>query len=235
MPKRFQLCLLIKRNTANFKSFKLYELHIMNKQHVSVKVNIILKTKIVHKKLFLILFMVSFLSGIVFTNVFGRAYILGVGLMGEYFLLNFQHTQINFSRLFIYVFKERIKLFLLIGILGITNIGIPVISLLFMWLGFSSGVLLSVAILKFGLKGILVCMGGIFPQFLIYIPVILFYSDKIIDKRFLDKKTLRKQNIIEYILFLVIGIIIISIGVILESYINPFILKSLINLIDLNG
>lgn len=181
----------------------------------------------------MILFMISFIGGIIFTNVFGKAYILGIGLLGEYFLLNFRYTQINYNRLFLYVFEERIKLILFIGILGITNIGIPVICCLFIWLGFSSGVLLSVAIMKFGLKGIAICIAGIFPHFFIYIPLILIYSDRIIDKRFSQKTTYKKQNLMQYGLFIVIGILIMTIGVLLESYINPYVLKKIISLIGL--
>lgn len=179
--------------------------------------------------------MISFIGGIIFTNIFGKSYVLGVGLLGEYFLLNFKYTQLNYNALFTYVLKERIKLILLIGILGITNIGIPVICSLFIWIGFSSGVLLSVAIMKFGLKGIAICIGGIFPQFLIYIPLILIYSDKIIDKKFTQRTTFKKQNLIQYSIFIAIGIVIMSIGVLLESYINPFILKKIINFIGLSA
>lgn len=177
--------------------------------------------------------MISFVIGILFTNIFGEAYVLGVGLLGEYFLLNFQYTQINYNKLFLYVFEERIKLALFIGILGITNIGIPVICCLFLWLGFSSGVLLSVAIMKFGLKGIAICLGGIFPHFLIYIPLILICSDKIIDMKISERTTFKKQKLTKYGLFIIIGILIMTIGVLLESYVNPFILKKIISIIGL--
>lgn len=177
--------------------------------------------------------MISFLGGIIFTNVFGKAYILGVGVLGEYFLLNFRYTQINYNSLFLYVWKERIRLILLIGVLGITNIGIPVICCLFIWLGFSSGVLLSVAIMKFGLEGLAICLGGIFPHFLIYIPLILIYSDKIIDKKISERTTFKKQNLIRYCMFVLLGIFIMTIGALLESYINPYILKKIISFIGL--
>lgn len=178
--------------------------------------------------------MVGFLIGILFTNIFGKAYILGVGLLGEYFLLHFKYTQINYNRLLMYVFQERIKLFLVICILGVTNIGIFVIGAFILWLGFSSGVLLSVAILKFGMKGIMICLSAVFPQFLIYIPVYLLYCDKLIDLKISGRSTLKKQKWLQYILFIGVGLIAISFGVVLESYINPIILKKVISLINLN-
>ncbi|MFA9375213.1 MAG: stage II sporulation protein M [Lachnotalea sp.] len=178
--------------------------------------------------------MISFLGGILFTNIFGKTYILGVGLLGEYFLLHFQYTQINYSNLFEYVFKERIKLILLIGILGITNIGVAVICCLFVWLGFSSGVLLSVAIMKFGLKGIAICTAGIFPQFLIYVPMILIFSDKIIDKKFTERLTFKKQNLLKYCFLVFLAILVMTVGVLLESYINPYILKKVISIVGLS-
>lgn len=178
--------------------------------------------------------MVGFLIGILFTNIFGKAYILGVGLLGEYFLLHFKYTQINYNRLLMYVFQERIKLFLVICILGITNIGILVIGAFFLWLGFSSGVLLSVAILKFGVKGIVICLGAVFPQFLIYIPVYLLYSDKLIDLKISGRNTLKKQRWFQYVLFIGIGIIAVAFGAIMETYVNPIMLKKILSIINLN-
>lgn len=197
-------------------------------------VRIILKFKIIHKKFFIVLFMIGFLVGILFTNIFGKAYILGVGLLGEYFLLHFKYTQINYNRLLMYVFQERIQLFLVVCILGITNIGIPVIGAFFVWLGFSSGVLLSVGILKFGLKGIMICLSAVFPQFLIYIPVYLLYSDKLIDQKVSGRSTWKKQKWLQYVLFVVLGILVIAFGAVLETYINPIILKKVLSLVNLN-
>jgi Stage II sporulation protein M len=179
--------------------------------------------------------MIGFLTGILFTNIFGKAYILGVGLLGEYFLLHFRYTQINYNSLLAYVFQERIKLFLVISVLGITNIGIPVIGALFVWFGFSGGVLLSVAIMKFGIKGIIICLGAVFPHFLVYIPLYLIYSDKLIDRRVSERNTWKKQKWIHYLLFLLIGVLIITFGVVLESYINPIIFKKILNIVNLNG
>jgi len=179
--------------------------------------------------------MISFLGGILFTNLFGKSYVLGIGVLGEYFLINFQYTQINYNRLFLYVFQERLKLFLIIGILGITNIGIPVICGMFMWIGFSGGILLSVAIMKFGLKGIAVCIAGILPHFLIYVPLLLVFADRIIDKKLTQKIKYKKENVTRYVLFIIIGMIVLTIGVILESYINPYILKKVISIVQLKG
>lgn len=180
--------------------------------------------------------MIGFLVGILFTNIFGKAYILGVGLLGEYFLLHFRYTQINYSRLLSYVFQERIKWFLIVSILGITNIAIPVIGAVFVWLGFSSGVLLSVSILKFGIKGIIICLSAVFPQFLIYIPVYLIYSDKLLDMKLTNKNTAwRKQRVMQYVLFLLIGVLVMMIGVVLETYVNPIILKQVLQLVNLHS
>ncbi len=179
--------------------------------------------------------MIGFLAGILFANIFGKAYILGVGLLGEYFLLHFRYTQINYSKLFTYVLEERLKWFFIIGILGITNIGIPVIMALFVWLGFSGGVFLSVAIMKFGIKGIAVSLGAILPQFLIYIPVIIIYADKLVNRKMTDNKLWKKQNWLQYVLFLLIGILSIGFGSALEGYINPLLLKWVLSLLNLNG
>lgn len=197
-----------------------------------------LKINIIHKKLFLIIFMVSFLVGILFTNLFGKAYILGVGVVGEYFLLHFRYTQINYNSLFAFVFQRRIKLFLLVVILGITNLRNLVVFCLFIWLGFSSGVLLSVAIIKFGIKGILICLGATLPQFLIYIPLIIIGADKMLDNKMSkmsNRLTWKKQKWPQYCLFILIGILIMTLGILAESYINPIILKKILNFINLSG
>jgi hypothetical protein len=178
--------------------------------------------------------MIGFFGGILFTNFFGKTYVLGIGVLGEYFLIHFQYTKINYNQLFFYIFQERFKFLFIILILGITNIGIPVICGFFLWIGFTGGVFLSVAILKFGLKGLAVSIAGVIPHFLVYVPLFIIYADKVMDKKLTQKIKYKKENVKADILFVLIGIGLWMIGILMESYLNPPILKKMIEILQLN-
>ena len=84
------------------------------------------------------------------------------------------------------------------------------------WTGFSSGMLLSMAVLSMGIKGSILCIVGILPQFLLYIPaymVIIWYSYTYPQNRWNTQKSI----------FLGLTMLV---GIILEAYINPILMQA---------
>lgn len=184
-----------------------------------------------HKKLFLILLMSGFAAGILFANAFAKSYSSGVGLLGEYFLLNFKYSDINYKELFGYVFIKRIKAFSLLWLLGMTAIGVIAMCAAILWVGFSAGIFLTAAVIKYGVTGIIISLAGAFPQMLVYLAVVTLFADKIICLICDKKINGGKNTAIKYLLYFIIGALFVTGGAILETFVNPFILKIALQLI----
>lgn len=203
--------------------------------------NKVIPFKIVHIKLFFMIFMAGFILGIFFTNFFGKNYISGTGVLSDYFLRKFKYIDINSGELLFKVLKMRGKTFFLLWILGSTVFGAAAVCGYLCWMGFSIGILLTVAAMKFGVKGIFICLGGILPQYFIYIPLLLLFTERVlamsvspIGSREMLKSGSKGRAALwkDYILLLVVSLCILAIGCLIESYVNPYLLQFILKKLD---
>lgn len=102
------------------------------------------------------------------------------------------------------------------------------------WQGFSVGFMLSTAIAKYGMKGIFLVLGSLFPQYLFYFPVYILccYLASYLRQR-MRQDRIGNGSDRGYIygawLTAAVGILLIFLaGVFLESYVNPTILKKIL-------
>ena len=103
------------------------------------------------------------------------------------------------------------------------------------WYGLSAGAFLATLMLRYGIKGILLAVISMFPQYLVYVPVVLAlllwcqelfrgiyvrgeYSAA--DRGFLVKKAGR----------LLVLMAVLVVGCMLEAYMNPFILMGFLKI-----
>ena len=159
-----------------------------------------------------------------------------ISLLSDYLIQKYRAADINCGDLFWYCLRTRALPICYIWIFGLTMFGRLTGHLYVTWFGFSTGALLSIATMRFGAKGILLCIAGVLPQYLIYIPamlVLLLLSANMSIRLYGLKgarQTVyggRKKLIgIYFVLFLLILMVCI-IGAISESYVNPFILKKM--------
>ena len=87
------------------------------------------------------------------------------------------------------------------------------------WAGTFGGVLLSAAAADLGMKGCLLCVTALFPQFLFYIPafvVLLWYCYTAPQSHWNRQKT-------------VFVILAMSLGLITELYVNPVVVKAFLS------
>ena len=177
----------------------------------------------------------TFVAGIFMANLMGREAVSNAGILNDYFVEKFQYTDINGENLFFYIIGERLPLLLLLCMLAFTSFGIVAGLLMIGWQGFSVGFMLAVAIAKYGIKGILLILGGLFPQYLFYVPVYVIYCWLTIYLRQrlywgVQEQTARRRYVYGAGLMAVIGLLLLFLsGIFLESYVNPFILKKILN------
>ena len=135
------------------------------------------------------------------------------------------------------VFIPNILITLLIWLLGISIIGALISIGLLFWKAFTLGFSISSFVLAFNFKGILICIFYIFP---LIINLLIFmymstYSTKlsiVLIKSIIGKQTINfKRFINNYVKVLLVSIIVIIISGLYEVFINPYILKNIINLL----
>lgn len=191
-----------------------------------------------YKKKLFFLFMLSFIGAVLVCNLFIRKDAYEAGILSEYFLKKFQYLDIDFSRLFFYVLEKRFKIICLLAVAGITMFGIWTAYAYTIWIGFSVGMMLSLVTIELGIKGIFVCIGAIVPQYILYIPCIILFLGKVYRmscELYYQGGALsvnKKQLYFEYVLGILILTFLILAGCFLESFVNPYCLKKMLDFIS---
>ena len=181
----------------------------------------------------LYLFMIGLFVGILIVNVGHDTWIEDSGLLGTDMLKKLGHTTLDCGRLFGYILKHRLFMLCLLGLLATTMFGISAICVYICYLGLTAGCLLSVSVMRYGIRGLILMVAGIFPQGLLLVPgyVALFIWAAGVNRVLYSKETyvdgLERYSRQFYIKkgLQMLGIVtVVIIGCFLESYVNPQVL-----------
>lgn len=173
------------------------------------------------KKNMAVFYMAGFFIGILYANIVSKQYVTASGIFSEYFLSQYAGIEVIAEEYIAYIIRVRVLPIIPIIILGQTKVRKPMVICWVVWLGFSSGMLLVAAIVQMGMKGILLCIIGITPQFIFYIlsySVLLWYF---------YTYPISKWNYGKAV-FVVLTMVL---GMASEVYINPILMKMFINTI----
>lgn len=160
--------------------------------------------------------MPGFLFGVLYVNLIMKKYTAEPGIFSDYFLKQYQSAQIVAGEYMWYLLRVRAVPFLVLLGLAFTKIRKAASVTFIVWTGFSGGMLLSMAVLGMGIKGSILCMVGILPQFLLYVPaymVVIWYSYTYPQNRWNTQKSI------------FIGLAM-TVGILLEAYINPILMQA---------
>lgn len=161
--------------------------------------------------------LVGFLVGIFYANMMSEQYAAS-GIFQEYFLNQYVQTEIITADYMWYIMKARVLPFLIICLLGCTKRKKILVGCVLGWTGFSGGMVAVSAVIRLGMKGLALCVVGIFPQVIFYVPaysVQLIYLYRYPEARWNTGKTI--------FIFLAFAT-----GILLEAYVNPILLKAVI-------
>lgn len=167
-------------------------------------------------------FFLLFICGIFAANFFG------IGLSGDsegltlYYLKQFQYAVLDKEELLVHIAGSRIILFAVLLSIGMLRKDLLIHLIFVAWCGFAYGYFCVILIGGFGAKGVLLCIAVLFPQFLVYVPDYIGLEAVTNYKKMISKG---KQFVIILVLFL--GLLL---GILLESYINPWILQKILKL-----
>ncbi len=179
--------------------------------------------------------LVGFIAGLFLFRFLKKGLYGENGIFNTELLCALKYSAVDCSAFFWYVLFDRLRLVLILVILSTTWLGIVGAYCCAAWLGFSMSVLILDAISSYGLKGILLVLAGIFPQIIIYFPLILFFLRWSYDfcqflyhevpKGFTRNEMIRKKGIQ---VFMALPVLVL--GCFLESYVNPYIVLGLLKI-----
>lgn len=184
------------------------------------------------------LFMIGLFLGILIVNVGHDAWIKDGSLLGTDMIAHLKNSVPESSGLFAYIVKHRLFTVCMLGLLSTTMVGLLAVCGYICYIGLAAGCLLSVAVIRYGIRGLFLMAAGIMPQGILLIPAYMaLFVWAVGVNRMLYSKNPYKEAYLRYSkqIYLkkgvqIIGIVIVVIiGCLLESYVNPkmlhFILK----------
>lgn len=172
------------------------------------------------------LFFLVFLSGVIGANILGVASGRELGAMNQYFINRYMYADIQGRELFLFLFYERVPKFFLLLFLSIGIYGTLVADGYICYLGFSVGFLSVIAIMNYGIKGILLMLGFFLPQWLFYGPVIALWYYELKYYKGAERKSRHLKGIVSFLL----AVVLFGLGLFMESYVNLGLLQNIIRI-----
>lgn len=167
------------------------------------------------KKQILAFFMPGFMLGILYANLFLKQTVLDTEIFNLEFLKTYVKMDSFGNAYLFYIIQIRMVPFLLLMALAFTKIKKLLMPIAVIWCAFSGGTLLTIAILKMGMKGILLCIVCIVPQAVCYAIAYLVLLTYCVQY---PRNQWNRQKTVFVFLIMVLGIVI-------ETYLTPMIVK----------
>ncbi len=182
-------------------------------------------SKMLPARKLLLFFLLGFFAGTAFAGLFGRNYMDYAGILSEYYLNRYQYTEILREPLFLYLVRERFLPVAVLALLGFTPLACAGVYGFFGWQGFSLGTVLTMSVWKFGGGGILLCLAGMLPQYVFYLPAWTLLGMFLCVQRggggdFLRLRGQGRPTVGNLVLFFLIFLLLVA-GTAAEAWINP--------------
>ncbi len=184
------------------------------------------------------LFLIGFFMGILIVNLGHDAWVRNGGLLGTEMMSRLKNSRPEGESLVGYIVRHRLSAVCVLSLVSTTIVGMPVLGAYICYTGLAAGCLLSVAVVRYGIRGLLFMVGVLFPQALLLVPAYIglflwaasvnqiLYAPRTqlegyerFGRRFYIKKGVQMIGITA----------VVIIGCLLESYVNPnivhFVLK----------
>ena len=178
-------------------------------------------------------FLAGIILGMLLIGLGKKVLLTDTGILNEEALYHMKYMTVDGNVLFWYVMGIRLKSSLGLVIFSTTYLGLVVVGCAAVGYGASAGMFLTAAVMRYGLKGVLLVMTAIFPQYILYGPayfLLLLWCRQICRLIYFEKgaRLGNKQWILIKLLQLLGIIAVIIAGCSLESYVNPMILKKVL-------
>lgn len=172
----------------------------------------------------LLFYMVGVLLGIVLLQFPDQEFLSRYGFFSESTIEQLRFMDVNGKGLFFYCLRNRGIIAVLLIVFALTNLA-PVIAAVFVgWVGLGTGAWITVASIRYGIQGPLLYIAVIMPQALCYLPAFIFYI------RWMMGYHMGKERVFSKMAQLFVIFALFLLGILLESYVNPILLKNFIKI-----
>lgn len=174
--------------------------------------------------------LLAFLGGIVFANLLEKELLVTYGILNDYFLSQYSYRMIDGNRLLCHIGIERCKAAFIIFLLGRVLNGRAFSVLIKSAVSATFGFLVVVAIVNLGMRGIAVCICGLFPQWIFYLATLFYYANCRKEEEQEWGKNMHRGDLSTYAVrwgILALGMLL---GIIAESYLNPILLSYMLKI-----
>lgn len=129
------------------------------------------KLSILQITIFLLIIGVFF--GVLCANIFRSSYTMQMQVYESNVFAKIADKKIDYLGLFQYVLSKNFNSFVVFWLLSLTILGIPYMAFKVTSFGFFTGFFVSTITMQFGIKGLLLVAVYMFPQGLLYLPIVL--------------------------------------------------------------
>lgn len=154
------------------------------------------------------------------------------GLFDEDILYRMKYMTVDSTALFCYVLRHRMSILLAGIVLSTTYLAIALRLGGVLWGGISMGLYFAALSIRYGIKGTLLAIIGIFPQILLYFPVLFMLwvwnreVQELLQNSSIDFRLLPKKRLLSELLQILIMGVLTFLGCLLEGYVNPGMVKA---------
>lgn len=181
----------------------------------------------------------GFFAGVLAMILKQENLLYNTGFLDSYTLGPIKYLDPDTKKLLITVFMQRIGMAVLLVILSTTYLGCIAAYLYQLWSGLAAGILAAGSVIRYGMKGVLLIAGSLLPQQLILVPAFLLLSVKCCELcRIMYFRGIsgglsgrdRGRFFLKKGTYMAGCMIVIAVGCFVEAYINPRILKFILQL-----
>ncbi len=183
-------------------------------------------------------FFAGLVAGAVLVSLNMGVFVTESGFLSRMGLAQMKRMELNENAFFFYVLRKRIGPLWLAAILSTTFAGIVTTYLFVMWVGVCMGVVASVAMIRYGIKGILLLAGSLMPHYLCYIPAFFMLADlcfRMCARLYYPVKDYTKNAQEQSGTYGILGNFLLLhgifiVGAVLESFVNPHVMAELLRI-----
>lgn len=164
-------------------------------------------------------------AGVVLSNLCFQDYIQTAGTVGSAFMKRYPTVSINQIELLWYLLRVRLGIVIVLLFIGSRAWGAVAALCYCVWIGFSGGTVMAMAVITGGIRELLYVLAMQLPQALVYLPAWCLLYWMIIRRN--DRASGAGMPIARYRIFAVIVTGLFLAGVLLETYVNPMLIGRL--------
>lgn len=180
------------------------------------------------------LFLCGFLAGMLIPNMAFRFSWKQQAFSAFYLLSTYGKQNISGTEYLLQLLQLRGTFFCLTLLCGFTVFGVPIAVSAMIFTGAGIGMAFSMSVLQFGLAGGAVAIGLLFPQYLLYLPVWgavyeLVYKES---RGIWRNHGIFPGKVKNYLIKSLWCLILYGLGILLEWYVNPWILRQILSFLN---